>query len=225
MLPDIADDKIKIHFFDMDHTLADNDCDVSWKQFLVAENLAGTEALERADYYYRQYASGTLDQAEFMRFQLKEFVGRTETEMRKLAEKHFLDFVKPRIYPDALTTVRMLKNRALPVILLTSTNCVMARPLAAYFEMDDCLAANLEIKDGCYTGNITGEYPLGPGKVVHAREYCRSHGFSLADAAYWGDSINDFNILDAVGRSFAVNPVPELREIAQDRHWHIIAFD
>ncbi len=29
----------KIYLFDMDHTLIDNDCDVSWKQFVVRHNL------------------------------------------------------------------------------------------------------------------------------------------------------------------------------------------
>ena len=35
----------EFYFFDMDHTLIDNDCDVSWKDFMVAEKLAPPEAL------------------------------------------------------------------------------------------------------------------------------------------------------------------------------------
>ena len=39
-----------IHFWDMDHTLIDNDCDVSWKEFLIAEGLAPAADRELVDY-------------------------------------------------------------------------------------------------------------------------------------------------------------------------------
>ena len=32
--------KLKAHFFDMDHTLINADCDVTWKEFMVAEKQA-----------------------------------------------------------------------------------------------------------------------------------------------------------------------------------------
>ncbi len=224
MIPEVTNEKIKIHFFDMDHTLADNDCDVSWKHFVVAENIASPDALEKADYYYRQYAAGSLNQAEFLRFQLQEFVEHTKAEMQVLAEKHFQEFVKPKIYRDALEIVRNLKNQRLPIVLLTSTNSVVARPLANHFGMDECLGTKLETINDRYTGNIVGEYALGFGKVTHALDYCTCHNLSLAEAAYWGDSINDFNILNAVGQPLAANPAPELLKIARERSWEIVYF-
>ena len=45
----VGNNEIKIHFFDMDHTLINNDCDVSWKEFLTEEKIAPSNAMEIAD--------------------------------------------------------------------------------------------------------------------------------------------------------------------------------
>ncbi len=214
----------KIYFFDMDHTLIDNDCDVSWKSFVVEQKLAPSGALERAGFYYYQYVDGKLDITDFMDFQLKEFVGKTEAEMEKLVRLHFETWVKKTIYADAVTEVKRIQALGVPTVLLSATNRPIARPVAEYFAFDACLATELEIKDGYYTGKLAGEYALGAGKIGMAREYCEMHNLSLADAAYYGDSVNDFPILEAVGFPVAANPCQELEAGALEHNWPIIRF-
>jgi HAD superfamily hydrolase (TIGR01490 family) len=160
-----------------------------------------------------------------MRFQLNEFAGRTEQEMAELAQKHFVDFVKEKIYMDAFELVQRLKVLEKPVILLSATNVVIARPVAEYFGFDDCLATELELADGKYTGCISGVYTMGKGKIEVAREYCEARNVTLDDAAYYGDSINDVYILDAVGFPVAVNPGEELRNTAEKHNWEILNFE
>ena len=215
----------KIYFFDMDHTLIDNDCDVSWKSFVVEQKLAPPDALERATFYYYQYVEGKLEVSDFMDFQLKEFVGKTEAEVDKLVRMHFETWVKKTIFPEAETEVKRIQGLGVPVVLLSATNTAIARPVAEYFGFDDCLATELEIKDGCYTGKLAGEYALGAGKIKIAREYCEARNLSLADAAYYGDSVNDFPILEAVGFPIAANPCSELEAGAIEHGWPIIRFN
>ncbi|MFA6716061.1 MAG: HAD family hydrolase [Victivallales bacterium] len=215
----------EIYFFDMDHTLIDNDCDVSWKSFVVEQKLAPSDALERATFYYYQYVDGKLEVSDFMDFQLREFVGKTEPEMDKLVRLHFETWVKKTIFPGAETEVKRIKELGVPVVLLSATNIVIARPLAEYFGFDDCLATRLEIKDGRYTGKLDGEYALGAGKIKIAREYCESHDLTLTDAAYYGDSVNDIPILEAVGFPIAANPCSELETKAKENNWPIVKFN
>lgn len=215
----------KIYFFDMDHTLIDNDCDVSWKSFVVEQELAPADALERATFYYYQYVDGKLDINDFMDFQLKEFIGKTEAEMEKLVRLHFEMWVKKTIYADAEAEVKRVQARGKPTVLLSATNRVIARPVAEYFGFDACLATELELKDGRYTGKLAGEYALGAGKIGMAREYCESLNLSLNDAAYYGDSVNDFPILKAVGFPVAANPCSELEAGAIEHNWPIVRFN
>ena len=121
-----------VYFFDMDHTLINNDCDVSWKQFAVRHNLAPESDLAEADRYFDDYNAGTLDVEEFYLFQFREFIGKTPEEMRPLAELHFEEYVRPHIYPEARKLVGSLLDAGFPVAILTSTNSVVAQPLAEY---------------------------------------------------------------------------------------------
>ena len=213
------------YFFDMDHTLIDNDCDVSWKDFVVAENLAPREALKIAADFYQTYLEGRLDPDAFTLFQLNEFIGRTEPEMSLLCKKHFEQMVKAKIYPEAETLVRKTIAAGRLVVLLTATNRIIAKPLADYFGIDRIIATELETDaNGRYTGNFSGVYAAAQGKVVLAEKFCRDNGLSLSNAAYYGDSINDRFILDAVGFPFAVNPGAELKKLAVEKGWEIIYF-
>jgi HAD superfamily hydrolase (TIGR01490 family) len=215
----------EVYFFDMDHTLIDNDCDVSWKDFMVAEKLAPPEALKTADYFYQTYLEGRLDPDAFTRFQLNEFIGRTEPEMSALCRKHFETIVKPKIYPEAEKLVRNTIGAGHRTVLLTATNRIIAKPLADYFGIPTIVATELETDaKGCYTGRFSGTYAAAEGKLAKAEEFCRDNGLSLKTAACYGDSINDRFLLAAAGFPFAVNPGPELKKLAVEKGWKILNF-
>lgn len=213
-----------VYFFDMDHTLINNDCDVSWKHFAVKHKLAPESDLGEAERYFDDYNAGTLDVEEFYLFQFREFIGRTEAEMLGLARLHYDEFVKGRIYAEARALVGSLLERGVPVAILTSTNSVIARPIADALGIREVHGTTLELKDGRFTGRITGVYGAREGKAAIASEWAAGHGVTLADFAYYGDSVNDVQILEAVGFPNAVNPSGELRKIAAERNWPILAW-
>lgn len=212
----------ELYFFDMDHTLINNDCDVSWKDFLVEKGVAPKDSLKKADYFFDEYVKGQLDFNEFLEFQLLEFKNRTVAEMVKLAQCHFEEKVKSKIYNDA----RNLVNEALAtgkiVSLLTATNNVIAAPVANELGIKYICSTNLEVINGCYTGNIIGPYCGSEGKIIHAKEFCQKHNKRLCDAKYYGDSISDKYILAEVGYPVAVNPGDELKQLSYDNDWEII---
>ena len=213
-----------VYFFDMDHTLINNDCDVSWKHFAVKHKLAPESDLDEAERYFDDYNAGTLDVEEFYLFQFREFIGRTEAEMLGLARLHYDEFVKGRIYAEGRALVGSLLERGVPVAILTSTNSVIARPIADALGIREVYGTTLELKDGRFTGRITGTYGAREGKAEIAAKWAAGHGVTLADFAYYGDSVNDVQILEAVGFPNAVNPSGELRRIAAERNWPILTW-
>ncbi len=216
---------IGVYWFDMDHTLINNDCDVSWKHFMVSEKLADSGETERLTAkYFEDYCAGTLDNQEFLDFQLCEFAGRTPAEMSLLAQKHFETVVKPKIYADALALCRRAVASGARCAIVTSTNQVIAKPVAEYFGISELYGAELELAGGRYTGHSVGIYPVGEGKAAILDRFCRVHKLDPADFAYYGDSINDRFLLEKVGHPFAVNPGEELRKLALERQWQILNF-
>jgi HAD superfamily hydrolase (TIGR01490 family) len=214
-----------VTFWDMDHTVVNNDCDVSWKTFLVERGLAPAEdTRQQAEMFYAQYERGELDVEAFLTFQLREFRGRTVAEMRELADAHFQSHVRDRIYSDAVRRIEALRAAGAQQCMLTATNRIIAEPVARHLGFTDLLATELELADRRFTGHITGEYCVGAGKLSYVDDYCHEHGCGRAAVAYFGDSTSDIPILAEVGFPRAVNPGSRLRQAAEDRGWPILTF-
>ena len=215
---------IKVFMFDMDHTLIDNDCDVSWKKFLIDKDLAPAHALEKAEKFYRQYVAGQLKLNDFLNFQLAEFKGRTPAEMASLAKEHCEKLVVSKLYADAVAEVAAAANSGVMTAICTSTNEVIARPVAALFGIEHIIATRLEVSAGVYTGRIHGIYCGGTGKVAFADAFCREHGITLSNVRYYGDSIADIPLLSEVREPVAVNPAAALHATAEEHDWEIRFF-
>lgn len=213
-----------IHFWDMDHTVVGNDCDVSWKLFLIEKGLAPESDGQIIHEFYAQYRRDALDTIAYNEFQLRDLIGKTYEELEPLSREHFEHVVRQRVYPRAYAMVTEQRRRGDIACMVTATNPVVARPVAEFFGFDELLCTELEIRDGRYTGKIIGDYRVGAAKVPLMEEACRRHGASLSEASYYGDSSADIPVLEAVGRPFAVNPPPALREHAARRGWTILEF-
>ena len=204
-----------IILFDMDHTLIDNDCDVSWKEFLIAEGLAPPSEHDDIYRFWDLYCQGQLPEKEFLGFQLRQFVGRTPEEMAPLVERHFAERVRPSVFPQAKTEVRNLVTAGRPVAALTATNRMVATPVCRGIGIHDVIATELDTSDGRFTGRIQGAYCIGEGKIARAEAYCLQRGFSLDRAVYYGDSVSDIPMLKRVGFPVAVNPGEKLLALAR----------
>ena len=213
----------EVYFFDMDHTLIANDCDISWKIFLNEEKLIEAGQLAIAEKFYEDYCREELNEAEFIRFQLREFVGCSEQEMNLLARRHFDSQVKHTLIASVFAELTAALQQKAHVALLTATNSVVARPLADFCGIEHVLATAPELDAaGSFTGAINGDYCCGRKKIKFAEEFCRARGLTLSSAAYYGDSLNDRHLLERVGFPVAVNPTGELLEIARANSWRII---
>lgn len=212
-----------LHIFDMDGTLIDNDCDVSWKVFLVHIGAAPREDLALAKKYYDDYANGVLDYRDFLPFQLREFVGRTKSEMAKLCQQHFDVVIKEKCRSGAVETLRRVRAAGAHTAILSSTNTMISEPVRAFFGIDQACGTTLELSaDGRFTGNISGKYALGKNKVEKMLEIADSLGVRPHEIAAYGDSANDIPLLSAVGQAYAVDPSEELKKEAEARHWPIL---
>ena len=205
---------IDLYVWDMDHTIIDNDCDVSWKKFLVEKKIAPESDFEEADQFYEDYRNQTLNLDEFLKFQCRDFKGRSVDEMAELCIEHFETYVKKTIYDKAKQTIQSQQAGGGRLILLTATNKRIAQPLALALGFDHVLAYDLEKEKNIFTGNIVGEYSGGQGKVHYLESYLKKYTTS-----YYGDSSTDIPVMSIVDHPVAVNPVPALLEHAEQNGW------
>ncbi len=214
----------RVSFFDLDHTLLSVDTDVTWKEFLVEEGIAPTDALERAQRFFDQYMAGKLDREAFLKFQLEEFVGKTPEEMRILTEKHCETKVRPALRKDALAVLNDRLNSDRIVALLTAAELPIVEPIAEMLGVEHICTHELEMKDGKFKGEIVLPFCGSEGKIFYGEAFCKQHNTTLKECEYFGDSLSDQYILDAVGTPVAVNPGEALQKIVKEKGWQVVSW-
>ena len=216
--------KLSIHFWDMDHTIINNDCDVSWKEFLIKVGLAPESDHQLADKFYEDYKKGCLDPDEFLSFQLREFVGKTETQIADICQRHFDELVKTKIYSKAQQMIQEQLSAGELVCLITATNTAIAKPLAQYLNIPHLIATQLEMKNETYTGKLKDDYCAGSGKVKYIKDFCKAHNLDFESTGYYGDSKVDIEVMEAIPHPRPCNPAPELKQAAKKNNWPILQF-
>ncbi len=85
------------------------------------------------------------------------------------------------------------------------------------------IAVEPEIRDGRYTGRVSGTPSYREGKVKRLEEWLVDKDLTLDDAWFYSDSHNDLPLLQLVEHPVAVDPDPTLHEEAERRGWRIMS--
>jgi HAD superfamily hydrolase (TIGR01490 family) len=112
------------------------------------------------------------------------------------------------------------------VVIVTSTNAFITRPIAAAYGVEHLIATEPEIHDGRYTGRVAGIPAFREGKVIRLHDWLAARGRRLADfdqSWCYSDSTNDLPLLEAVTHPVAVDPDADLELRARDRGWPVIS--
>ena len=125
---------------------------------------------------------------------------------------------------DHLVLRRMDEHRAAgdTILLLTGTPDFLAGPLAQRVGADGWRGARYAVSAGRFLAAAPLSHPLGEEKVTAAAALCAEQGMALADAAAYGDSIDDLALLVRVARPVAVRPDRHLAGEAQARGWEVM---
>jgi HAD superfamily hydrolase (TIGR01490 family) len=211
--------------FDLDNTLIAGDSDHGWGEFLCKKGYVdASEYNERNNYYLNQYDEGELDPIEYLEFALKPLADNSMETLTRWHHEFMLETVTPMMLPMAMDLLDAHRNRGDWVVVITSTNRFVIEPIVqALGGADDILATEPEIIDGRYTGKIVGEPCFREGKVRRMNEWLIDRPFTLSDAYFYSDSINDLPLLLEVSNPVAVDPCDRLKAEAKAHNWPILS--
>ena len=216
---------MNLALFDLDNTLLAGDSDFEWAQFLIDRGV-----LERATYearnqaFYDQYKAGTLDIREFLDFQLKPL----SRYPRPVLDAWHAEYMHERILPMIRDSARALvdKHRGEVRVIITATNSFVTAPIARAFGIEHLIATEPEVRDGAFTGGVSGTPCFREGKIERLEAWLAARGESLKNtlkSTFYSDSHNDLPLLERVGHPVAVNPDATLRAHAGAQGWPIIS--
>ena len=136
--------------------------------------------------------------------------------------------------PDILAMVQPYANQVIDghraegrkVVLATTTPRDLIEPFAELMGFDDVIATTYAVDaDGCYTGELDGQYVWSRGKRDAVKRWAEEHGVDLAGSYAYSDSVFDEPLLASVGNPFCVNPDWRLRLMAAARRWPVMHLD
>ena len=212
-----------VALFDLDETLLAGDSDYLWGQYLVQRGAVDGETYEQANrLFYEQYQQGTLDIEAFSRFAFRPLSEHPLDVLRRWRT----EFIEQKIAPIMLSKGKQLVERHRQagdkLVIITSTNSFITQPIAELYDVHQLLAAEPEIVDGKFTGELRAPC-FAQHKVERLNEWLKLTGNNLSGSYGYSDSHNDIPLLENVVNSIAVDPDEKLRTHAIANDWTIIS--
>ena len=220
---------MRLAIFDLDNTLIAGDSDHGWGEFMVAEGLVDAVEYKRAnDQFYADYERGELDLQAYLNFSLAPLTQYTLEELDALHQKFQQVVIAPMRLPQAEALLATHRANCDYLLIITSPNSFITRPIAASLGVDHILATDAELIDDRYTGKMTGTPCFQEGKITRLHQWletAKDHGFDgdLTDCYFYSDSINDLPLMEVVDNPVAVDPDDALRHHAQQQGWPVIS--
>lgn len=211
--------------FDLDHTLLDGDGDDLWCRFLVRHGLVPAEVQARNEQLGAEYRAGQVSVEAFSAFYARLLAGRSPAEWSPWQDQFLAEEIRPRLPSAAHALVASHRAAGHLLVLTTASNRVIAERSALELGFAHCLATELALVDGVFSGQVQGMPNMREGKVHRLQAWLQQQGLApaaLAGAFFYSDSINDLPLLSRVGHPVAVNPDAQLQRHALARGWRVL---
>ena len=221
------DDKgsaVSLAIFDLDNTLLSTDSDHAWGEFLLEQGAVDPVAYREAnERFMADYNAGTLDMAAFLEMALKPLADNSPEQLSAWHQQFMASKIEPHILPKAEELLARHRTRGDTLLIITATNRFITAPIAERLGVDHLIAVNPEVKEGRYTGRVSGIPSYREGKVTRLQQWLEDQNLSMEGAWFYSDSHNDLPLLEEVEHPVAVDPDDTLRKVAEERQWRIMS--
>lgn len=207
--------------FDLDRTLLEGDNELIWSEFLASRNLVGPEFIDKFNQFHLEYDKGTIIYSAYVKHLLKPIIGFSNQKLQMLLGT-YIEILRPLIRPRLIQRVEHHRFEGCAILLATSTNSILAEPIARMLEIDNLVCTVAEIINEVPTGNFVGLPAFRQGKVTKVKNWIKKHPITLEGSWCYSDSYNDLPIMQLVQTPVAVSPDNKLRIISQENGWQIM---
>jgi phosphoserine phosphatase len=203
--------------FDCDGTLWAGDAGEGFFRWGLERGLVSDEVIRHETARHADYLEGKVTEDEMCGEMVTLHAGLTESEMEVAAAEYFDVNVGPSIFPEMQALVGRLRENGCEIWAVSSTNEWVIRDAMKHFGIphNQILAAAARVENGRVTGQLT-QLPSGEGKARLIRDVVKK----TPDAAF-GNSRWDIAMLGMARHAFAVNPNPDLHNLAVERGWPV----
>lgn len=209
--------KPRIATFDCDGTLWSGDAGEGFFSWELQHGLVSEDVVRWARARYADYKAGKVAEDVMCGEMATMHHGLREETVQQACDQYFPQAIGANIFPEMQELVKRLIASGCDVWAVSSSNQWVIRSGMRFFDIpqNHILAAETAVENGIITDRLV-RVPSGPGKV----EAIRSVLTSPPDCAF-GNAIWDREMLALAKDAFAINPNPNLKEIAVSNGWQV----
>ena len=203
--------------FDCDGTLWSGDAGEGFFSWEMQQGLVSPQIATAMRQRYVDYRAGKVAEDVMCGEMATMHHGLREEVVQKACDTFFAQAIAPNIFPEMRELIERLRTSACDVWAVSSSNHWIIRSGMKYFGIpnDHILAAEAAVENGIVTDRLV-RVPSGPGKPEAIRSVLKSP----PDCAF-GNAIWDREMLALAKHGFAINPNPNLKEIALANGWTV----
>ena len=214
---------MSLAIFDLDNTLIGGDSDFLWGEFIGEEGIVDANAYRKKnEYFYQQYDLGTLDIYAWLEFCLEPLTRYSMTELQEFHHRFMIQKIEPILLDKAQNCINQHKERGDTVLVMTASTSFVTAPIVKKYGINHLLATEPEIKEGRYTGGVSGIPCFQAGKIDKLMPWLQKNEETLTGSTFYSDSHNDLPLLELVDNPVAVNADKILTKIAEKKGWEIL---
>jgi phosphoserine phosphatase len=207
----------RLAVFDCDGTLWSGDAGEGFFDWELKRGIVSDEIVRWAATRYADYRAGKVSEDGMCGEMVTIHKGLKEADVLNLARHYFEQNFVGRIFGEMRELISRLQAKGCDVWAVSSTNEWVIREAMPHVGISQkkILAAAVAIDNGIITDRLT-RLPSGAGKPKAILEEIGQ----VPDVAF-GNSRWDAEMLTLARFAVAVNPNPDLEQLARDRRWTI----
>jgi phosphoserine phosphatase len=207
----------RVATFDCDGTLWSGDAGEGFFSWELEQGLVSADIVGWARARYADYKAGKVAEDVMCGEMVTMHRGLREEVVQQACDTYFPKAIGPNIFPEMLELVTRLRATRCDIWAVSSSNQWIIRSGMKDFGIPQnrILSAETTVEHGIITDRLV-RVPSGPGKVEAIRSAVRA----IPDCAL-GNAIWDREMLSLARHAFAINPNPNLKEIAVAKGWTV----
>lgn len=209
--------KPRVATFDCDGTLWSGDAGEGFFSWELDHGFVPPEVVRWARARYADYKAGKVPEDVMCGEMVTMHCGMREEVVQQAGDDYFPEAIGRNIFPEMRELVQRLRDSGCDVWAVSSSNQWIIRSGMRSFGIpqDHILSAEVAVENGVITDRLI-RVPSGHGKVEAIQSVLKSP----PDCAF-GNAIWDREMLQLAHHGYAINPNPNLKEIAVSKHWTI----
>jgi phosphoserine phosphatase len=203
--------------FDCDGTLWSGDAGESFFRWEIERGLISEKIADKVKARHAEYKKGLVDEDTMCGEMVTLHAGLADAELAAAAKTFIQEEIAPNFFPAMLELVNQLHARDCEIWAVSSSNQWVVREGVRYFGIppERVLSAEVFIENGKAVDRLI-RVPSGPGKSQALQEVVGR----TPDAAF-GNSKWDADMLAMAKAAYAVNPNPDLEQLARTNNWTV----